>query len=87
MQSIARVLALAVLISIPTLYNTWLAIDIHREIRANNRVTFAIMDFQVRTFHYVVGHKERVMGCRECNQDVREYLKGLEKEHPDLFLD
>lgn len=87
MKAIARIVLLSVLIGMPLVYNTWLINDIHREVRAIHRVCFAIMDLQVRTFHYVVGHKSPVQGCRECNQDVREYLKGLEREHPEVFLE
>jgi hypothetical protein len=87
MKSLIRIAALVVMIAMPMVYNTWLAIDTHKEIHDINRVVAAIMDLQVRTFHYAVGHKGRVTGCRECYKDVYEYLKGLEKEHPELFLD
>jgi len=53
---------------------------------ATNRAIFAIMDLQVRTFHYSAGHPGKVKGCRECYRDVHEYLRGLEKEHPEWII-
>jgi len=86
-KSLARIVALSVLIGTPLAVCMQLATETYREVRRIGMYTYTNMDMQVRTFHYVVGHKEKVQGCRECYRELHEYLKSLEQEHPQWFLE
>jgi hypothetical protein len=87
MKSLTRIIltvALLATIIVPVYFQL---IEIHKEIRAINRNTFATMDLGLRNLHYAKPHKEKVQQCRECQQEGHEYLKIIEKKYPETFLD
>lgn len=86
-KSLARIVALIAIISIPLAYQTKLAIDSHVAVQDMNRAIFAMMDMHIRIFHHTGGHESPVQGCRECQRELYDYFEGLHRKYPDVFLE
>ena len=53
--------------------------SIYQLMARTNANIYGTMDMQVRTFHYVKPHTEKVLGCQECYKDLHEYLDRVLK--------